>query len=84
MTTNAANTANAGIPLTLVGPGRPVHVVHVEGGQCMQSRLASMGLLPGVLLEVLTRSFGGPMLIMVNQTRLMLGRGMAHRIRVRD
>jgi len=72
----------ATMPLTMVGLGQPVRLAGVDAGQGLQRRLVSMGLVPGAVLEVLSSSVGGPVVVAVNQTRIMLGRGMAHKIRV--
>ena len=74
----------ATFPLALAGRGRPVRLAGVDGGRSLTHRLTSMGLTPGAVVEVVSHSLGGPMIVAVNQTRIMLGRGMANRIRVRE
>ena len=69
-------------PLALVRPGCPVRLAAVDGGNELRTRLASMGLITGVELEVISGSLNGPLVIAIDQTRIMLGRGMAHRVRV--
>jgi Fe2+ transport system protein FeoA len=51
----------------------------VAAGKVLSRRLAEMGLTPGVQLEVL-QDQGGPLLLAVRDSRLALGRGMAHKI----
>uniref|UniRef100_A0A7C4RQI0 Ferrous iron transport protein A n=1 Tax=Desulfatirhabdium butyrativorans TaxID=340467 RepID=A0A7C4RQI0_9BACT len=68
------------MPLTIVQAGRRVRFVAVNAGHSLQGRLASMGLVPGVEIEVLRNSPHGPFLIAVKGSRIMLGRGMAHQI----
>ncbi|MCI4397215.1 MAG: ferrous iron transport protein A [Acidobacteria bacterium] len=70
------------MPLTMVEQGKKVRLVSVDGGHDMQSRLAAMGLVPGAEIEVLGNSSRGPFLIAVKGSRLMIGRGMAHKILV--
>ena len=53
----------------------------MHGGHGLKHRLAEMGLSVGTEL-LLVRSEGGPVVVEVRSTRLMLGRGMAHRIMV--
>ena len=53
-----------------------------DGGHRLAHRLAEMGLTPGQPLEVVNRS-GGPFIVSVRGTRLVLGRGMVRRILVR-
>lgn len=77
-----AEKTQATIPLALIAPGEPVQLVRVEGGQGLRSRLASMGLVAGSYLEVISGSLNGPMVVAVDSTRIMLGRGIAHQVRV--
>ena len=70
-------------PLTLAGRGETVILSRIEGGRGVQQRLTSMGLFPGVLLNVVSNTLHGPFIIAVGETRLALGRSMAHRIYVR-
>jgi ferrous iron transport protein A len=68
------------MPLVIVQVGRRVRFVSVEACHGLQSRLAAMGLVPGVEIEVLGNSPHGPFLIAVKGSRIMLGRGMAQKI----
>lgn len=70
------------MPLTIVQVGRRVRFVAVDAGCGLQGRLAAMGLVPGVEIEVLRNSGHGPFLIAVKGSRIMLGRGMAQKIMV--
>lgn len=66
--------------LSMVQPGQKVRLVTVQAGRGLRARLAEMGLVPGVELEVINRNSAGPFIVAVKQSRIMLGRGMAHRI----
>ena len=70
------------MPLTMVTVGRRVRLVGVHAGRGLQGRLAAMGLLPGVEIEVVSRSLHGPFVVAVKGSRVMIGRGMAHKIMV--
>lgn len=70
------------IPLSGVKPGRTVKLVSIEGGCSLQSRLASLGLIPGALIEVVRNTGNGPFVVAVKGSRLVLGRGMAQQITV--
>ena len=69
------------MPLTMLSPGRRGRVIAMQGGRGLKHRLAEMGLSIGAEV-VLVRFGGGPVVVEVRGTRLMLGRGMAHRIMV--
>ena len=69
------------LPLLFAPIGKTVKLVRVRGGVRMTRRLAEMGLTPGVELRVI-QSAGGRLMISVRDSRLALGRGLAHRMRV--
>ena len=48
------------MPLTIIQVGRIVKLVAVEAGGGLQGRLAAMGLVPGVEMEVLRNTPHGP------------------------
>ena len=68
------------MPLAIVQVGRRVRLIAVDAGHGLQGRLAAMGLVPGVEIEVLRNSMHGPFLVEVKGSRIMLGRGMAQKI----
>jgi len=39
-----------------------------------------MGIIPGAELEIVHAGRGGPLIVRVHEGRIVLGRGMAHRI----
>ena len=69
-------------PLSTVQSGRSVRLVSIEAGRGLNSRLASMGLLPNTVITVVNNGHPGPFIISAKGTRMMLGRGMAHKIMV--
>lgn len=69
--------------LTDTGAGSSVIIDRFEGGGFFKEKLISMGLLPGKEVEVLSSRKNGPVVIRVNDTRLALGHGMAHKIYVK-
>jgi ferrous iron transport protein A len=68
------------MPLAMVNPGSRVKLVSVNGGRGISARLAAMGLLPGVEVEVVSKDPGGPFILEVKGSRLVIGRGMALKI----
>lgn len=53
----------------------------IEGGENLTSRLAAMGIIPGVRVRVL-RNTAGSVIVLASDTRLALGRGEASRVLV--
>jgi len=69
-------------PLSKVQAGETVKLARIEAGRGLGSRLASMGLVPNVEITVINNSHPGPFVISVKNSKMMLGRGMAHKIMV--
>ena len=69
-------------PLSKVQAGETVKLAGIEAGRGLSSRLASMGLVPNVEITVINNSHPGPFVISVKGSKVMLGRGMAHKIMV--
>ena len=69
-------------PLSNVQSGETVKLASIEAGRDLHSRLASMGLVPNVEITVVSNSQPGPFVISVKNSKMMLGRGMAHKIMV--
>ncbi len=51
----------------------------IEGGENLTSRLAAMGIIPGIRIKVL-RNTSGSVIVLASNTRLALGRGEASRV----
>ena len=64
----------------MIDNGKRVRFLKVNAGRGLQTRLASMGLYPGVEMEVISNNPHGPFIVDVNGSRLILGKGMAHKI----
>ena len=80
------NTANDNqtIPLMMLPPGKEGRVVEVRGGQGMRQRLSSMGIHPGQNISLIRGQSGGPVIVKVQESRVGIGRGMAHRVMVKQ
>jgi ferrous iron transport protein A len=70
-------------PLSVTKPGEKVRLVSIEAGRGLNSRLTSMGILPNVVITIVSNGHPGPLVISVKGSKMMLGRGMAHKIMVR-
>ena len=66
--------------LATLNPGTSARIVGVCGGHGLQRRLAAMGVVRGQEVEVVRNSGGGPIVISVMGSQLMVGRGMAQKI----
>ena len=72
------------LPLALVRPNREVSLMAVIGGQGLRRRLNDMGLSKGVKFKVIHASIVGPCIVSLGSSRLVLGRGMAQKILVKE
>ncbi len=66
----------------MVKAGEKVRLVSVNAGQGLNRRLAAMGFVPDVEITVVSSGHPGPFVISVKDSKMMLGRGMAHKIMV--
>jgi len=74
--------ANAVLPLTMILPGKEVILISIEGGWGLRRKLTDMGLNEGMKFKILHSHMPGPCIILVGNTRLVLGYGMAQRVLV--
>jgi len=66
----------------MVRAGETVKIARIEAGRGLNSRLASMGLMPNVQITVVKNAHPGPFVISIKNSKMMLGRGMANKIMV--
>ena len=72
------------MPLAMAHTGDTVECVEVRGGSGLRRHMADLKVLPGVrMLVVSGGNAPGPVIIKPGESKLMIGRGMAHRIMVR-
>jgi len=74
-------SANVPMPLSMAPIGVQVRLEEIRAGQRLAHRLAELGLTPGIELDVIQNA-GGLILVAVRDSRLALGRGMAHKVMV--
>ncbi len=69
------------MPLAMLREGEEARVVTVAGGRGCIRNLMTLGIVPGKKIRVLGRR-GGTMLISVNGTKFVIGRGLALKVMV--
>ena len=70
-------------PLSKVEAGTTVTFVSIDVGGDLKQRLAAMGILPNVRITVIRNWHCGRIILNVKNTKVVLGRGMAHKVMVR-
>jgi Fe2+ transport system protein FeoA len=69
--------------LSMVESGATVELVAIKEGKRLRKRLADLGLNIGLQVRVVKNCFAGPLILAVREdSRLAIGRGMAHKIQV--
>lgn len=64
--------------------GARAEVSGIAAGAKARSRLASLGLIQGAVLQVITNPGFGPLLLCVGESRLMVERGIAAKVLVQQ
>lgn len=70
------------VMLSELKAGDRCRVVSIEGGRHFRKKLVSLGITPGISIEILQKQNRGPALLRADNTRIMLGVGMQKRIEV--
>lgn len=66
--------------LTALKPGDTAKIIRLDGGFGMRKRLTDLGVVPGREATVLSSHRNSPLLVKIDGTRIMIGRGMAAKI----
>jgi len=74
---------NGVVPLGALGAGEHGVVVELNGGRGMLSRMTALGFTPGAEVTVVQNFGRGPLIALVRDARIALGRGEAGRLYVR-
>ena len=71
------------VTLAALADGQRGRLVRVEAGTGLRTRLLAMGLRRGAEVRLIRHGGHGPFVVAVDSSRVVLGRGMAHKILVR-
>jgi len=69
------------VPLSTLRRGQEGKVVAINGGRGCTVKLMSMGIVPGKRIRMEDRR-GGAMLVSLNGTKFVIGRGLAMKVMV--
>ncbi len=67
-------------PVVMLSEGEKARVVSIDGGAGVRKKLADLGIIPGKFIEVAYGAGGGPRVLVVDDTKVMVGHGMLHKI----
>ena len=69
--------------LSDIEEGSAVVVKRINGGDHLKSKLLSMGIIPEQKISIVKKSGDrGPVVVRLNNTRIIIGHGMAEKITV--
>ena len=68
------------IALDKARAGSTVRIVRIDSGHHLNNRLASMGLLKKTEMTVVRNDGAGQIIVAVKGSKIILGRGMSHKI----
>ncbi|MBE9189696.1 ferrous iron transport protein A [Gloeocapsopsis crepidinum LEGE 06123] len=77
-----AHTAQTSFPLAMANVGDRVWIVKLNGEDGLARRLIDMGLTLGCELQIVSRTSSGSVVVGIQDTRIGLGAGMAHKVLV--
>ena len=72
------------LTLAVAVQGRKYKIDRISEGHGLNSRLLSVGFLPGEVVSVINQSKWGPLTVSVKGSKIALGRGIARKIFVRE
>lgn len=70
------------VSLTMLENGRCGVVIRIHGGHSRRNRLLDLGIVPGVPVCVIKNAHGGPLVLDVLGSRIVLGNGIASAVEV--
>ncbi len=70
------------MPLAFVKVGSKVILQHIQAGLELKNRMTSLGLIPGIEIEVIQNQQSGPFMIKIRDNKIAIGRGVALKLLV--
>lgn len=67
-------------PLSSAEKGSIYEIIEVDSGEALKARLRAMGIRPGAIVKAVRISSGGPVVLGLDDSRMVLGRGMVEKV----
>lgn len=71
------------MPLNIIGVGKSAEIDNLTGSENMCKKLMEMGMNKGAVIQIV-KNDAGSLIIRIGESRLVLGRGMAQKVMVRE
>ena len=68
------------MPLSMVTEGKEVKIHYVDCGRGLRARLCDLGLYENSKVKVIKNDISGPLILKIKDSKIILGRGQAHKI----
>jgi len=78
----SSKSENEMVALSTLHPGERGTVAELLGGRGVLGRMAALGFTPGAEVRMLQNFGHGPLIVLLRDTRVALGRGEASKVRV--
>lgn len=72
------------IPLGFLSIGHTGVVKDIIGGKNVRQRLTGMGLVRGAIIRMIQNDNCGPLIVALNEGRVVIGQGVAHKVMVEE
>ncbi|MHC4552264.1 MAG: FeoA family protein [Planctomycetota bacterium] len=82
MADNTQCSKGQAVSLDTVQGGSRVRVEDVDAGQGLANRLSAMGIFKNEMIKVVRNDGAGQIIVEVKNSKVILGRGMGHKILV--
>lgn len=70
------------LPLIFAQPRQDLFISTIEGGKTIQTRLAQLGIFPGMKLQIINNYSNGQLMVKAKGARIALGKGLGSMILV--
>ncbi len=67
-------------PLSVLHDGEKGKIISLEGGRGLERKLIELGFLLGVEVRVLCNTSQGPLAVLLKDSKMAIGRGVAEKI----
>lgn len=72
------------MPLSEIPEGKTVRVARIDAGHGLKNRLAALGILPNETLHIVRNQGAGQMIVMIKNSKVIIGRGASQKIMVEE
>ena len=72
------------VPLSMIPEGKTFSISRIKAGRGLARRLMELGFKENTKLTVVRAQHHGPLIVMLNNSRIAMGRGMAMKVMMKQ